>query len=386
MLRRTFKFRLYPTLRQERLLLAQMEFARALYNAALEQRIVSYQREGRSISYLEQSRELTELRRDCVDLFPVGMSRSTQQFVLRRLDHAFERFFRRAKSEQKAGFPRFKSAKRWNTLQAQYGYGTAVRENLKRLHWLGVGNIKVRVHRPIPEHASLKAVTLKRRHRQWYACIEMTLPTPTPLPPTNQPVGLDLGITNFAALSTGELVAGPRAQRHAEARVARLQRRIARQKEGSKRRRRALESLARARLKEARIRRDHHFKVANSLVRKFDIICLEDLNIRTLANSTLAKDVRDQAWGQFVNILGDKAEEAGRLLVFVNPKNTSQMCSNCTQIVPKGRSERVHSCSCGLVVDRDVNAARNILRLGASQQRTCCRTSSSPDWSSSLEQ
>ena len=300
----------------------------------------------------------------------MGMSRSTQQFALRRLDQAFQGFVRRVKNGQKAGFPRFKSAKRWNTLQAQYGYGTAVRENLQRLHWVGVGNIKVRLHRPIPEHAELKAVTLKRLHRQWYACIEMTLPTPTPLPPTNHSVGVDLGITNFAALSTGELVAGPRAHRRAEARVAQLQRRIAWKQEGSKRRRQAIESLARARLKEARVRRDHHFKVANSLVRRFDVICLEDLNIRTLADSTLAKDVRDQAWGQFVNILGDKAEEAGRLLVVVNPKNTTQMCSNCTQIVPKERGERVHSCSCGLVVDRDVNAARNILRLGASRQRT----------------
>jgi putative transposase len=370
MLRRTFKFRLYPTPRQERLLLAQMEFVRELYNAALEQRIVGYQRDRRSISYLEQSRELTELRRDCADLFPLGMSRSTQQFALRRLDHAFRVFFRRAKNGQKAGFPRFKSANRWNTLQAQYGYGTALRENLQRLHWIGVGNIKVRLHRPIPEHADLKAVTLKKLHRQWYACIELTLPTPRPLPPTNQPVGVDLGITNFAALSTGELVAGPRAQRHAELRVAQLQRRIVGKREGSKRRREALELLARARRKEARVRRDHHFKVAHSLVRRFDVICLEDLNIQTLANSTLAKDVRDQAWGQFVNILGDKAEEAGRLLVFVNPKNTTQMCSNCTQIVPKGRGERIHSCSCGLVLDRDVNAARNILRLGASQQST----------------
>jgi putative transposase len=115
--------------------------------------------------------------------------------------------------------------------------------------------------------------------------------------------------------------------------------------------------------------------VASSLVKRFDVICVEALNIRTLADSNLAKDVRDQAWGGFVRILADKAEEAGRRLVLVNPKNTTQMCSNCGQIVPKRREERIHSCRCGLVLDRDVNAARNILRLGASQQRIVLQNS-----------
>lgn len=266
MLRRTFKFRLYPTCRQERLLLAQLEFARELYNAALEQRIVYYQRAGRSVSYLKQSRELTELRRDRIDLLPVGMSRSAQQFALRRLDRAFQGFFRRVENGQKAGFPRFKSAKRWNSLQAQHGNGSVLRSEIQRLDWAGIGSVKIRLHRPIPAVAELKVVTLKRFHRQWYACIEVTLPTPKPLPRTNQAVGVDLGITNFAALSTGELVTGPRAQRRAETRVAQLQRRVARRRKGSRRRRQAIESLAYARRKEARIRRDHHFKVASSLV------------------------------------------------------------------------------------------------------------------------
>jgi putative transposase len=129
--------------------------------------------------------------------------------------------------------------------------------------------------------------------------------------------------------------------------------------------------LARARLYEARVRRDHHFKVARSLVDRFDLIAIENLDVNTLGRSMLAKDILDQGWAQFRSILSDKAEEAGRQLVLVNPRSTSQTCSGCYRLVSKTLRVRTHSCSeCGLMLDRDVNAARNILRLGASLQGT----------------
>ena len=144
------------------------------------------------------------------------------------------------------------------------------------------------------------------------------------------------------------------------------------------RRRKAAQQLAAARLKETRVRRDHQFKLAKRLTDEFDLICIEDLNVKGLADSFLAKDCRDAAWGQFARILADKAEEAGRQLVRVNPRNTSQMCSGCgaPPAERKTLSIRTHECGeCGLTLDRDVNAARNILRLGASQQRTTgCET------------
>lgn len=376
MLRRTFKYRLYPTRRQERLLLAQLQFTRNLYNAALAQRIWCWRDHGRSISYLEQSRELTKLRRDCPECLPHAMSRSAQQYALRRLDRAFEDFFRRLKTGQKPGFPRFKGVRRWDTLQAQYGKGAALRD-AGRLYWQGVGHVKAKVHRPIPEHAERKVVSLKRQGRCWYACVEVTAAKPKSLPATGEAVGVDLGITTFATLSTGEFIEGPRAQRRAEKRVARIQRDVARKQKGSNRRRKAVERLARARLHEARVRRDHHFKTARSLVERYDVVCIEDLHVKGLADSILAKDVRDQAWGQFARILADKAEEAGRLVVLVNPKNTSQICSGCERLVPKALGVRTHACSCGLTLDRDVNAARNILRLGASQQPRSAAESSS---------
>lgn len=378
MLRRTYKYRLYPTTRQEQVLLEHLHFTRELYNAGLEQRIVAYRLTGRSPSHLEQSRELTLLRRECPQLVPKGMSRSAQQFALRRLEFAFQGFFRRLRAGQKRGFPRFKSAMRWDMLATQYGKGAALRDDLSRVYWAGVGNVKVKQHRPIPVGAQRKVVSIKRQGRHWFACIEVLFPKPRPLPRTRKVVGIDLGIETFAALSTGELIEGPRAQRRAEAKVATLQRELARKRTESKRRRKAVRRLARARLREARVRRDHHFKVARSLVIRFDVIAIEALNVRGLVGGRLAKDCRDAAWGQFTSILADKAEEAGRILVLVNPRGTSRVCSGCQRTVAKTLSERRHLCShCGLQLNRDINAARNVLRLGVSQQRVMAAESPS---------
>jgi putative transposase len=372
-LRRTYKYRLYPTRRQERLLVDQLRFTRELYNAALEQRICAYKITGKSPSHLAQSKEFTLLRAECPEWLPKGMSRSAQQYALRRLDLAFQAYYRRLKRGQTPGFPRFKGARRWDTVSSQYGKGSALRDDICRVHWAGVGNIKLKQHRAIPDSAERKKVEIKRHGRHWFVCLEVLVAKPESLPTTGRSVGVDLGITTFAALSTGELIEGPRAQRKAETRVADLSRALARKKRGSNRRRRAASALARARLKEARVRRDHQLKLAHRLVNEFDLIAIEDLNVKGLADSTLAKDVRDGAWGQFASILTDKAVEAGRSLVLVNPRNTSQTCSGCEYlpVEKKTLSVRVHECvECGLVLDRDVNAARNILRLGGSQRRT----------------
>jgi putative transposase len=371
-LRRTFKYRLYPTRRQQRLLFEQLRFTRELYNAALEQRITAFNVTGLPISYLRQSKELTRLRAECPAWLPPGMSRSAQQYALRRLDQAFQGFFRRLRRGEKPGFPRFKSAARWDTLSAQYDKGCRLRDDISRVYWAGVGNVKLKMHRPIPEVAERKKVDLKRHGNHWYVCVEVLMPRPEPLPAVGRNVGVDLGITNFAALSTGELFAGPRAQRQAEQRVAELARQLARKMVGSGRRGKAVAALARARRKEARVRRDHHFKLACRLTRDFDLICLEDLQVKALADSYLSKDVRDAAWRQFIDILTDKAEEAGRIVVLVDPRNSSQTCSDCGRLPAERKklSARMHECrECGLRLDRDVNAARNILRLGESQQR-----------------
>jgi putative transposase len=237
-----------------------------------------------------------------------------------------------------------------------------------RLRLPGVGSLKLRWHRPLPSDAELLSVTVRRHARHWYVGFALERPKSAPLPATGQSVGLDLGITTFAALSTGERLAGPRALRAAQRRLRVAQRRVARRLRGSHRRRRAAQLVARLHERVRNLRRDHAFKLANDLVCRFDVIYVEALNLQGLARGRLARDVHDQGWGAFLTILSDKAAEAGRSMIAVDARNTSQACSACGALVPKPLRERWHRCPCGYQADRDVNAARNLYRLGESRQ------------------
>ena len=282
---------------------------------------------------------------------------------LRRLDRAFAGFFRRVKTGEKPGYPRFRSRRRydslaWDTWRFEQG----------RLRLRGVGSLKLGWHRPLPRDAELHTVIVRRHARHWYVGFVLDRPKPAALPATDQSVGLDLGITTFAALSTGELLAGPRALRTAQRRLRVAQRRVSRRLQGSHRRRRAGLLVARLHERVRNRRRDHAFKLAADLVRRFDVIYVEALNLRGLARSRLAHDVHDQGWGAFLTILNDKAAEAGRSVIALDARNTSQICSACGALVPKPLGERWHRCACGYHADRDVNAARNLYRLGESRQ------------------
>jgi putative transposase len=298
------------------------------------------------------------------------------------------------------GFPRFKSKSRYDTLASQYGRNRGVElldagderargngANTRYLEWRGVGAIKLKLHRPLPDGARITEVQVKRHADGWYVCLGVETPKPLPLPVAGRSIGLDLGITSFVAISDGvhdEVVSGPRAQRKAESTVVHLQQVIVRKRDKrSNRRRKSVQRLARVRLKEARIRRDHQHKLARRLVREADVIYIEDLNVKALAESHLAKDVRDQAWSQFRTILADKAVEASRLLELVDPRGSSQECSGCGAVVKKPLSQRIHRCSCGLTLDRDVNAARVILRRG--ERRRNAVVASGPQASATAE-
>jgi putative transposase len=182
-------------------------------------------------------------------------------------------------------------------------------------------------------------------------------------------VGVDLGVKNFAALSTGELIAGPRAYRATLRQLRVAQRRVSRRVKGSRRRQKAGLLLARRHEQIRNLRGNHAHQLSRRLVSDFTLIAIEDLQVRGLTRGFLAKDINDQGWAEFLRLLGYKAEDAGIQVVAVPPDGTSQICSGCGGRVPKPLSERVHRCpSCGLVLDRDINAARNILRLGMSRQ------------------
>jgi putative transposase len=360
-LRRTYRYRLYPTSRQRAALEAQLRFACELYNAAVEQRRNEWRRSRRLVSRAAQFRELTDIRAH--RLGPPGMSCHAMRDPLRRVDLAFAAFFRRLKSADTPGFPRFRSWRRYDSLSSD-----AWTLKSSRVVLPGIGHMKVRWHRQLPTGARVRTVTVRRRVRHWYVGFSLDLPRPTPKPSTGKAVGIDLGVSTFAALSTGELLGGPRAFRSARRRLRNLQRVASRRVRGSRRRQKARLMVSRLHERIRYLRRDHAFKMANDLVGRFDVFYVEALNVRGLCRGMLAQDIHDQAWGAFLRILTDKAAEAGRSVVALDPRNTSQTCSACGAQVPKPLAERWHRCACGYQADRDVNAARNIYRFGESRQ------------------
>jgi len=213
-------------------------------------------------------------------------------------------------------------------------------------------------------------VTIRRVVGRWYGCFVLALVVPAvPRRTVMRAVGVDLGVQNFAVLSTGELIPGPRAYRAALRNLRVAQRRVSRRVKGSRRRQKAGLLLARLHQRIRHLRGNHAHHLSRRLVSDFGLIAVEDLQVRALTRGFLAKDINDQGWAEFLRLLGYKAEDAGIQVVAVPPDGTSQICSGCGAPVPKALSERVHHCpNCGLVLDRDINAARNILRLGMSRQ------------------
>ena len=361
-MRRTFKYRLYPTRQQSESLDYQLNEARSLYNAALQERRDAWRMCGVSRNYYDQANQLKEIR-EAGNLRLANYSAC--QDVLRRVDKVYKAFFRRVKDGQKAGCPRFKSRDRYDSFTFPAWRDGCHLIDAKRLRVQGVGIIKIKMHRSLA--GEIKTLTLKREAGKWYACFSQAIDAPVCIP---QPgvVGIDVGLTSFAALSTGELVANPRNLKAGLGKLRRCQRKVARRRKGGQGRRKAVRFVQKAHAHVRNQRSDFQHKLSRRLVSSYGLIAVEDLNIKGLSKGMLARSVNDASWGTFLTKLAYKAEEAGGELVKVNPYRTSQVCSQCGCLpdVPKTLADRVHSCSCGLVVDRDVNAARNILRLGLS--------------------
>lgn len=342
-----------------------LERLRELYNAALEQRREAYRRQGVSLSRYGQEKEIKDIRRETPEYSAIHFH--LLQDAIRRLDLAYQAFFRRVKAGEKAGFPRFRGRGRYTSFlfsDAQNRNGAAIDTAKRRLRLTGIGHVKINIHRPIEGRLKQVTITLSG-DGHWYACLCCDDVPTMPLPATGQSVGIDVGIRSFATLSTGEQIKNPRYYERDQAKIRRAQRRLARRKRGSHRRRKAVLLLRKQHDKIRRTRLDFHHKAALDLVRRFDAIAFEKLNIKGLARGRLAKQVNDAAWGNFLRILHDKAECAGREVWEVDPRGTSQRCSGCGVMVPKTLAVRVHSCpDCGLVLDRDENAARNIHAAG----------------------
>jgi putative transposase len=354
---------LYPTAKQRALLDEQLAEACRLYNAALQERRDAWKMRKTSITFRQQSKQLRHIRAAGDLTLPNYMS---CQDVLRRVDATFQSFFRRVKAGKIAGYPRFKGVTRFHSYTfPTYGNGCKLREN-KKLYIMGVGELKVKLHRPLV--GKIKTVTLTKSCGKWDACFSVVMPDPSVLPQTGKVTGIDVGITSFAVLSDGTAIKNPRYYQAAQAKLRRAQRRVCRRKRTSKRRRKAVQQLARVHQHIKNQRSDFHHQIARQLINKYDVLAYENLNIKGLVRSRLAKPIADVGWGNFLTMLSDKAAEAGREIVKVNPMGTSQQCI-CGALVPKTLAVRWHHCpTCQLSVPRDHASALEILRLGLSHR------------------
>ena len=355
-MRLTYKYRIYPTAPQVAFLDNELRDAASLYNAALEERIGAWKVCRKSINYYDQASQLKAMRADgCLKL----ANFSCCQDVLRRVDKTFKAFFARVKRGDKAGFPRYRSFRRYGSITfPSYGDGCRLLDTGK-LRVQGAGHIKVNLHRPL--EGTVKTVTVKREAGRWFACFSVERGA-KPLPVSLEQVGIDVGLTTFAVLSNGAEIENPRYYRSAEARLRRCQRKVARRKKGSNRRRKAVRLLQRAHIHVVNQRSGFQHKEARKIVNRFGVIAVEDLNVKGLAGGMLAKSVHDAGWSQFLNFLAYKAAYAGRELIQVDPRGTSQTCV-CEASVPKNLSDRWHHCvTCGLSAGRDHVSAQVILQ------------------------
>ena len=357
----TYKYRLLPSKRQHRALEAILESQRQLYNAALEERIDCYRKTGKGRSYIDQCKSLTVCRRDLAEMgiLPVYL----QRWTLKRLDEAFTAFFRRVEGHTgKPGFPRFRG-KGW---LSSFGFASfsGIRFDGKRLRFKGLpSGLKVHLCRLLPKDADVRSCIFSRDHKGWNVCFQIEAAAPEKKPIASA-VGIDLGLTAFAYQSDGIAISAPQFARRSEKKMRRRQRALARCQRGSNRRRKVRAQVAKLHRKIINQRTTWLHQQSARIANSYDFIAVEDLKVANMVkNGHLARSISDAAWSTFVSMLSYKAERAGATFVKIDPKLTSQECSGCGVIVRKGLADRVHSCpGCGLVMDRDHNAALNILR------------------------
>jgi putative transposase len=290
------------------------------------------------------------------------------QNVQERVDLAFKAFFRRVKAGEEPGYPRFKGFGRYDSFTfKQSGFRLG-----GKLYLSKIGDVKIKLHRPI--EGQVKTLTIQRdRLGNWYACFSCIV-EPKELPPTDKVIGIDLGLTTFGQLSSGEKIKRERWMKKDQRDLKRIQRKVSALPKGSPERRKAVRALNHVHQRIANRRKNFAHQESRKLVDEYQVIVFEDLDIvgmQSNGNKTINKDVADVAWGHFVQSTVAKAEEAGRIVVLVDPKNTTQLCSGCNEIVEKDLHIRVHDCPhCGLKLSRDLNAAINILARGLASLRS----------------
>jgi putative transposase len=358
---RSYRYRLYPTKTQRDTLAEVLWVACWLYNRALDYRRRRWNESRKSVTYSEQAGMWRDWRNEPGENSLRLLNMSAGQQVLRRLDRTYRQFLKGDR-----GRPRFRRPARFNSLNYKPGDGASLKHN--RLYIQNVGLIKVRWHRALPE-GRLKNIVVVRKPSGWFVLLQVDLPGQPIEKSANSPIGVDVGLAHALALSDGTTFDSPKYLQASLRRLRVLQRSLARKKRGGKSRRKAVQKVARLHEHIANQRRDWWHRVTRQVVETYGTLVLEDLSLKFMLHSgPLSRSAHDVGLGIFRDLLAYKALEAGCEIIAVDPRNTSQACSGCGRIVLKSSSVRVHVCpDCGLTLDRDVNAARNILRLGHSR-------------------
>ena len=359
-MRKTYKYRIYPTKKQVRQLNETLSECRWLSNHLLEMRKTTYEREGKSLSLYQQQDTFSLLKEQRPTL--KGVHSQVLQNVAVRIDLAMKSFFRRVKAGETPGFPRFRGADRYDSFTFPQSGFSITHDHRVRL--CKIGSLKMVYHRPIT--GSIKTCTVSRASTgKWYVCFSVEC-APERLPVTPEQVGIDVGLKTFATLSTAEAIENPRFFRTEEKALAQVQHKHAKLAKGTSERRTHRKAVARVHERIAFRRENFIHQQSRQIVDRFGVICVEDLHVNRMVHThCLAKSISDAAWSQFFDHLSCKAEEAGRVLVKVNPAYTTQDCSRCHHRHAMPLGERTYRCPrCHLVLDRDHNASLNILALG----------------------
>ena len=362
-LKKTYKYRAYPKKKQAAAMQLVLNECRFLYNLCLEQRKLAYEELDMSVTKYDQLMFLPLLKDERPSLNIVH-SQVLQDVVI-RLDKSFEAFFRRCKDGEKPGFPRFRSASRYDSFTyPQSGFRLVG----NKLVLSKIGSIPIKLHREI--EGEFKTCTLSRNASgAWYVCLSCEVES-KPLPANEKAVGIDMGIENWAYLSDGSVIENPRFFKREEKALAKVQRKLARLEKGTPQRAKQKKVVAKVHERIRNKRSDFCHKVSRAIVNAYQYICVEKLDVRGMLEGSplghrMSRSIADASWEQFCQFLSYKAEDAGRKIGFVNPAYTTQDCSKCGFREKKKLSQRVHICSnCGYRTHRDHNSSENILAIG----------------------
>ncbi|NEO19783.1 MULTISPECIES: transposase [unclassified Moorena] len=372
-MRTAYQYRLRPTQQQAALIDRWLSMLCAQYNYLLADRFNWYEQNRSPVNacplichlpqlrinpnYYSQKKTLPQLKQERP--WYKDIHSQVLQDVVKRVKLTFDRFLIGDSSGKRSGKPRFKPLSRYRTFTYPQIKQSCLQGN--RIDLPKLGKIKVVLHRQIPDGFKIKTVSISKKADGLYVTLSLEDKTVPEIKTDINPhliIGIDVGLKDFLTTSSGETVTIPQHYRKAQKRLRLIQKKVSRREKGGNRRLKAIKLLAKQHQKVANKRKDFHFKTANQLLSKYDVIAHETLNVKGLARTKLALSVLDAGWSSFLSILTNKALNAGLLVVPVSAHNTSQNCSSCGEKVPKKLHIRWHDCPhCGCSLDRDHNAA-----------------------------